>query len=305
MIGAIALSNFVNFLLVAIFTNKYVKLRLQFDWDYWKKILKMAAPLAFSIIFTLIHFKVDTLLLSVLKPPEEVGIYGAAYKVLEGLITFAAIFAGILLPVLSRYAFTQRKKFIRAYRRGFDVLIIFMIPLIVGTLFYAEPIMHLFGGGQFDASANVLKILIFAVGMIFLAHLFGNTVVALNQQKKLMWIYFSAAATAVVLNFLLIPKYSYYGAAVTTVLTETIVMLGTVILVYTASKVAPEFKAFGKSLIACAAMVGIILVVPQFYFMINVALAALVYFAVLYILKGFSKESVMEIIRFRQDKKVA
>ncbi len=302
MIGAIVLSNFVNFLLVAIFANKYIKLRLEFDWDYWKKILKIAAPLALSVIFTLVHFKVDTVLLSVLKPAEEVGIYGAAYKVLEGLITFAAIFAGLLLPILSRYAFTHREKFIRAYRKGFDVLVVFLIPLIIGTLFFADPIMNLFGGGEFNSSAQVLKILIFAVGAIFLAHLFGNTVVAINQQKKMMWIYFSAAVIAIVLNLLLIPKYSYYGAAATTVLTETIVCLGTALTVYFSAKVAPEFKVFFKSLAASAVMVGVIMLMPQFYFMINIAIAALSYFIVLYLLKGFSKEAVFEIIRFKQEK---
>lgn len=301
MIGVIAFSNFINFALIVIFANKYVKIRLDFDWKYWKKILKIAAPLAISVIFTLVHFKVDTVLLSVLKPPEDVGIYGAAYKALEGLITFAAIFSGILLPVLSKYAFTNKEKFANAYRRGFDALIIFIIPMIVGTLFFAEPVMNLFGGGEFDASAPVLKILIFAVGAIFLAHLFGNTAVALNQQKKLMWVYFSAAVVAIILNIILIPAYSYYGAAVTTVITEIIVCFGTLYIVYRASKVAPGLKVFFRTLLASATMVGVIIILPDIYFIINVALAGIAYFIVLYLLKGFSKEFVLEIIKFRSN----
>jgi len=301
MIAAIALSNFLNFIIVAIFTNKYIKVRLGFDWKYWKKILKIAAPLAFSVIFTLVHFKVDTVILSVIKPPEDVGIYGAAYKVLEGLITFAAIFAGILLPVLSRYAFTNKEKFANIYRRGFDVLAVFLVPLIIGTLFFAEPIMNLFGGGEFNTSASVLKILIFAVGAIFLAHLFGNTVVAINQQKKMMWIYFAAAVVSIIVNIILIPRYSYYGAAITTVITESIVCFATAVTVYLTAKIWPEFKTFFKALLSSIAMIGVIVILPDWHYFINIAIAGISYFAVLYLLGGFSKKAVMEIIKFRSD----
>jgi O-antigen/teichoic acid export membrane protein len=290
---------FVNFLIVFFFARKLVKIHLDFDWEYWKKIMKIAAPLAFSLIFTLIHFKIDTVLLSILKPPEDVGIYGAAYKILEGLITFAAIFAGLLLPILSRYAFTEKERFAKVYRKGFDVLSIFVIPLIFGTLFFAKPLMLLFGGGEFEISSQVLKILIFAVAAIFFAHLFGNTVVAVNQQKKMMWAYLAAAVSSIIINIILIPRYSYFGAATTTLITETLVALFTAYIVFRTAKVAPQWRVFFKALLSALVMSGVIFFLPDWHYAINIGIAMVVYFAFLYLIKGFSKEDVVEILRVR------
>lgn len=299
-LAAIAFSNFLNFLIVFLFARKYVKISLQFDFEIWKRIMKIAAPLAISVVFNLIYFKVDTVLLSVMKPAQDVGIYGAPYKVLESLITFAAIFAGLLLPILAKYAFHQPDKFAKIYKKGFDVLAIFIIPLIVGTLFYARPIMILFGGGEFKESAQVLRILIFACGAIFFAHLFGNSIVACNQQKKMMWIYFVTAMLSVVLNLILIPPFSYFGAATSTLASELLVVFLTAFVVYKSTGARPEFKVFGKSLLAAAVMAGVIYLLPKWYFLINVALAGITYFVILYLIKGFSKKMVLEIISFRR-----
>lgn len=299
MVGAIAVSNFINFFIVFLFANKYVKIKLDFDWDYWKKIMKIALPLAFSVVFTLVHFKVDTVLLSVLKPAEDVGIYGAAYKVLEGLITFAAIFAGLLLPVLSKYAFTKKEMFIKIYRKGFDVLAIFVTPLIFGTLFFAEPLMVLFGGDEFEISSKVLRILIFAVGAIFFAHLFGNTMVAINQQKKMMWIYFTAAVVSIASNLILIPRFSYFGAAATTVITESLVCIFTALVVFTTAKVSPQFNTLFKSILSAMLMSAVIIILPDWHYFINISLAVVAYFSFLYLMRGFSKEMVVEVLSFR------
>ena len=300
MISFIAISNFVNFLIVLISARKFVKVYLEFDFVFWKKIMKIAAPLALSVVFTLIHFKVDTLLLSVLKPPEDVGIYGAAYKILEGLITFAAIFSGLLLPILSRHAFTNKEKFTKIYRKGFDVIAIMVVPLIVGTILFAKPIILLISGEEFLPSVTILKILILAVGAIFFAHLFGNAVIALNKQKKMMWAYLAAAVVAIILNLLLIPKFSYFGAAVTTFITETLVDLITVIVVYKTAKVWPGFGVLGKAILAAIVMVIVVLLLPNWYFIINIAIATAVYFVFLFFIKGISKDTILEIVKWRE-----
>ncbi len=300
MIFGIALANFVNFLIVFIFSRKYVKVKPEFDFKEWKRILIVAAPLAFSVVFNLVYFKIDTLFLSLMKPEQDVGIYGASYKVLEALITFAAIFAGLLLPVMSKYFVENKKKFADVYKKGFDILIIFVIPLIVGTLFLANPIMSFFGGSQFAESGGVLKILIFATGAIFFSHLFGNAAVASNQQKKLMWVYIFTAILAVVLNLLLIPKFSYYGAAVSTVVSEIVVTFLTAIVVWRVVGVGLNFVAFGKTLIATGVMALALWIMPDWNFFIQIIIAIVCYFAVAFSIKAISIKTVFEVIKLKE-----
>lgn len=293
---AMVLSNFFNFLFVFLCAQKYVKIKLSFDFAYWKYLLKIALPLAISVVFNLVYFRIDTIILSLFKPERDVGIYGAPFKVLESLITFAAIFAGILLPILSQYFAADFEKFKRIYRKGFDVIAIFILPLIVGTLILARPIMIFFGGSEFAESENVLRILIFACGAIYFSHLFGNSTVACGEQKKIMWIYLSTATLSILLNFLLIPKFSYYGAAVSVLISEIAVMVSLVWVIYQKTKILPQFYIFLKSLFAAFLMGIFIYLVPKKHILITVTLASLVYFVILYLIKGFSKETVLEII---------
>lgn len=319
IVGFIALSNFVNFTLVYFFARKHVTINLRFDFATWKYLMKIALPLALSVVLNLVYFKLDTVMLSVMKPATDVGIYGAAYKVLESLITFAAIFAGILLPLLARYAVSDPARFARIYKKGFDVLSIFIVPLIVGTVFLAHDIMVLFGGEDFAASSVVLQILIFAVGAIFFAHLFGNTVVAINQQRKIVWIYFSSAVISVVLNLLLIPRFTYFGAAITTVITEAVVFAGTLWVVWRIKKLFPSLRVFGKALVASLCMGAVLYLLPVFPFsfianrtlasfftlLVPAVIAGAVYFIILYLLKGISKDIVKEVISFKKEEKNA
>lgn len=79
----------LNFSLVLLQVYKYVPLKLQFDFVYWKKILLEAAPVGFAAIVTFIYFKFDTIILSILQESADVGIYNAAYKVIENLSFFS------------------------------------------------------------------------------------------------------------------------------------------------------------------------------------------------------------------------
>lgn len=299
MIGVISLSSALNFFIVFLFSRKYVRIYPLFDLKMWKSIIKATAPLAVAVILNLIYFKIDTILLSVLRPISEVGIYGAAHKVLENLVTFAAIFAGLLLPVLSKYVFTDKDKFSKIYRQGFNVLSILVLPLIVGTLFVAEPMMLLFGGEEFVLSAGVLKILIFAVGAIFFAQLFGNAVVACNQQNKMMWIYLVCAVLSIVLNLILIPRFSYFGAAFVAVFVEVLICFTTAYVVFRSTRIGPELKVFLKSFIATLIMAFILFLIKSWGLAALILIGALVYFLALYLLKGFSKKDLLEIIRIR------
>ena len=300
LLSTIVLSNFTNFLIVFISSRKYVKIKLAFDKILWKKILKMAAPLALSVIFNLIYFKIATIFLSVMKSKGDVGIYGAPFKVLESLIAFAAIFAGLLLPLLSRFYKENRGKFLNIFKKGVDVLIIFVIPLCIGTIFFAQDIMALAGGNEFIGSAEVLKILIFAVSAIFFSHIFGNTAIACHQQKKIMWIYMSVALLSVILNLILIPKYSYYGAAIAVTISEVTVALSILVLIYIKARISINFKTIFKSIASAIGMLLVLYLLPTWYFLINAALASLVYFGILFLLKGFSKKMVLEIINIKK-----
>jgi len=230
IILSILINSIFTFVVVIMLSRKYTKFSLEIDFDYWKKFLKMSLPVGISSFVTFLYFKMDTIILSFLKGSEEVGIYNMAYKIIENITFFPGMIAGLILPLLSMYIFSDKRSFARIANKTAKVFFILIIPLIVGVWFLAEDIINIIGGKDFLISANVLRILIFALAFIFFGNLFNNILLAANLQKKLMYILTFCAIFNVGLNFILIPIFSYTGAAVVSVLTECIVVILTAYL---------------------------------------------------------------------------
>lgn len=294
---------FVNFLLLFIFAQRHVRFSLGFDFVYWKQIIKIAFPVAVSIVLTLIYFKIDSIFLSIPSinshspnPISDVGIYNIAYRILEGLIFFPAMLVGLIMPLLSNAAFNDLEKFKTIFKKTLDVLIIFIIPLIIGLLLLAGPIVVLVGGKDFSASAPVLQILGFAVGIIFLGSLFGSSIIALNKQKTGAWIYFSGMIFNIVTNLIFIPKYRYMAAAATTTCTELLVTILMVVLIYKTIHYFPKPSIF-KPILAGIIMGVFLWIFKGWNIFALAGLGAIIYFAALYLIKGIRKDEIMMLVK--------
>jgi O-antigen/teichoic acid export membrane protein len=213
-----------NFVLVAAMVNKYVPLRPQFDPAYCKKFLRESAPLGISAVVIFIYFKIDTILLSILRTNSDVGIYNAAYKVIENISFFPAMIIGLIFPLLSRNIFTNKHEFERIANETMKVFMILVVPMVIGTLFLAPGIIHIVGGESFFQSINTLRILIFALAFIFFGGFFNNILIAANLQKKMLYAFMACATFNVIANLIFIPIFSYTAAAVISTLTEFLVM---------------------------------------------------------------------------------
>ncbi len=301
IMSAVIIGSFCNFLINFLFSLRYVRIRFAFDRKIWKEIISTAWPLAISISFNLIYMKADTIILSVIKPQADVGIYGATYRVLEILVTFPMMFCGIILPILTAaYASGEMGKFRRVLQRSFDLMSMLAIPLSVGTIMLAKRIMVLVAGKEFEASGDALKIIIVATSIIFIGSLFGHAIVAIKKQKQMVWGYVATAAISLAGYFIFIPKYSYFGAAYVTVFSELMIALLTFAVVYRTTKILPSLAVFMKSLIAAAAMALFIHYIAALNLFLIVSLSMFVYFSVLYLAKGFDKETLLEIFSFRK-----
>ncbi len=296
IILAIFFSALVNFIFVTRFASKYVKIKLEFDFQFWKKLLIQSYPLAISAILVLIYFKLDTIFLSVMKTSEAVGIYGLSYKILENLIFFPAMIVGLTMPIMSKYIFTNRDKFKSVVQRTLNFLIIAFVPIAFGVVMTSDKIIKLFSDDGFRDSPMVLNILIIALGFIFLGALFSNVLIAANRQKRLAQIYFVGMIFNVITNIIFIPKYSYFGAAATTVATELLVTALMIGVIYKTVKFIPSFKVLFKALLA-----SFLMALTLFYFShLNIFflafIGAAVYVPVIYFIGGVSKEEIRKLM---------
>ena len=274
--------------------------RPQFDWAFWRSLLRRGYPLAISGVLSIIYFSASSLILSVIKPPAEVGIFRLAYKVLESLIFFPAMFAGLIMPLLSRFALGERFKFQQVFQKSWDVLLIFTLPLVAGAALLAQPIVFLLGGRQYSEAAPVLSILMIAVAAIFLSTLFSYALIALGQEKKIMMTAGAAVIGNLLLNIFLLPRYSYLGAAWVTTVTESGVALALVFFLWPIIKNL-SFKKALKSFAATVLMVMILWWGRGQNTAWLISGGALFYFLTLKILGGFSWQEVRSLINSQHD----
>lgn len=261
IIIAIILSNLCQVIIYLLLAKKYVNIKWQIDFSVWQKIWETTWPIFITIVFNLIYFKADTLFLSIFKSFSEVGIYGAAYKVLEVVITIPFIICGLVLPLLTKFwANKDKENFHSIIQQGFNILIILSIPMIIGTIILAKPLMIAVSGPEFAASGFVLQILIFATAIIFINSIFSHAIISINKQKAIIPAYLLTAIFSIFAYIIFIPKYSYYAAAIITVITELMISLIIFIIFYKTTKFIPKINILFKTLTA-----SLIMALPLYY----------------------------------------
>ena len=284
----ISLASLVQLWALIRFLDKKIALRFSFDWPTWRRIMAKTWPIAVSVVLTTIYFKGDTLILSLTRPYEDVGIYGAAYKILEVLISLPILFMGLVLPPLARsFSEGDKAKFGRLLQKAWDGLCLFTLPMVAGTIILAKPIIALIAGPGYEPASGVLQILIVATGIIFLGSLFTHAVVAVNEQKPMIVYYLIAAIVAVALYIKFIPIYSYYAAAITTVIAELLISLAAFYKVRKKAVFKLSLASFGKTLTASIFMAATIYYLPAWPLVLLIPAGAAVYALVAWFIKAW------------------
>lgn len=305
-----AASAAVSFIFHYIFSLKFTVIKLEFNWLIWKKIISKSWPLAVTIVLNLIYLRADTLLLSIFSGKSEVGLYGATYKIIDVLTSIPFMFAGLILPILTAaWLENNQNYFHKVLQKSFDFMAILAIPLIIGAQFLGQPIMSLVAGRDFSASGVILQILIFAVAAIFLGTMFSHAVVALDKQKTMIGFYVFTGLSSLLAYLILIPRFSYFGAAGVTIYSETLIAVFSSYCVWKYSHFLPNLKVTIKSLIS-----GLVMGVFLYFFtgsdqttlgglISTFILASLVYFSLLFLIGGIKLADIATIIK-RQNKSI-
>jgi len=302
-----SLSSLVNFLFHFYFSRRFTIIKLRFDFHFWREIMIKSWPLALTITLNLIYLKTDTLLLSIIDRPSdigilaEVGLYGAAYKVIDVLITLPFMFAGIILPILTlSWSQGRKEEFNNVLQKSFNVMAIIAIPLIFGTQFVAKDIMVLVAGKEFASSGRILQILIIAASMIFLGNMLAHAVIAIEKQKNIITAYLFTAITSVIGYLFFIPQYSYLAAAWVTVYSESIVAIASAYIVWKYTRFLPNIKIFFQAGFASILM-GLSMWGLQYFHINNllvvITLAIIVYFFFLFLFNGLNRKEVFEMLK--------
>lgn len=220
---ALVVSSFVACGIGFFFARRMVSLTLEINRVQAKKIFWEALPTGALLFVFSIYNRIDIFILQSVKGSQDVGVYGLAYKIHENLILGAAYLLGVLFPILSRFAKDGGERLLLVYRRTFDILFLIVVPMVIFVFLFAQPIISLIAGSAFLESVLALRILLLATFFAYFNHLTGYTLIALGKQKVSLIFALIALVFNIILNLILIPRFSFVAAAFVTVATEGLV----------------------------------------------------------------------------------
>jgi len=180
-------------------------------------LLAQSLPVAAAALLTQIYYGFDIIVLRAFHGDSVAGQYAAAYRIVAMLMTGLYLLSAVYQPALSRL-FTEPARFRRTVKQ-FTLISVFasVLPATVIAML-AGQILSLLFGAEYAGIALALTVLMAAIPIAYLNSALGTVLIAAGQQSKMLVGTAAGAATNLLLNLALIPRFEAMGAAVATVL---------------------------------------------------------------------------------------
>ncbi len=302
IVSIISVGSAMNFCVIAFTARRYAALHWNWDPAFWKELLRRSWPVGLSILFNLVYFKADTLILSTSRPFTEVGLYGAAYRVLEILITIPFMYTGVLLPLLAQaWASKDLERFRSLYRNSLVAMAILAAPLLGGVAVLGRQMLTLVAGKEFTVSGDVLKILMIAAVIIFLGTVTSHAIIALDIQRAMLPIYIVIAVATLTGYIVFIPRYGMWAAAWLTVAAEACVACGSAFLSLRRSGTRLFAMPYLKTALAALLMALAIYPMKHVWLPVPILAGAAIYSVLIIALGVISRETLRDLFTFRKE----
>ena len=273
------------------FTRKVTKPHFELDKSFCKKITLYSIPFAIAGVLYSIYYSIDIVMLTNLIGNSTTGIYNASYKLINVITLLYSAYTAVIFPVMSKFYKNDEKLLEISYAKSIRYLMMIMIPLAMATTIYSTDIVLLIYGPEFADSASVLSILIWTVCLLFAASPGNILLESSHREVTVTKIYAIAAVFNIALNFVLIPRFSFIGAAMTTVISDILIVI---IQKYVIHKIGyrPDNKLY-YDLIKIATGAGILGIALHYLHLnmwVAIPVGIVIYFTVIYLLRFFDDD---------------
>ncbi|NLP10325.1 flippase [bacterium] len=186
--------------------------RAGLDPSLWPRYVKESVIIAMAVLAIRLYYSFDTLLLGAVDQPEAVGWYSAALKIAQLLLVAGSLIQASFAPFLVQESASPER--MDAVVLRFGILLTIIGGLASGVILLCDEfiVTTLYGAGYHRAGAP-LTILCLATLVNYMATTFTGALIFGGRQKAFLTIVIAATIVNVALNVVLIPRFSYMGAA--------------------------------------------------------------------------------------------
>ncbi len=242
-----------------------------------------------------VYSNTDKVMLGFMQGNSMVGIYQTAAKMKALLVVLTGALWKAALPVSAAlWQRGNRTGFCRLGEKSLCVVSSVSFPLVVFSILFAESCVRIIAGEAYLTAVLPMRILLLTVLSIGVSNIIGGQLlIPIGQEKLLFRAELVGVFSNIAVNAFLIPAYGVTGAALATLLSETLVTVFAWVYIrrYIPLRLA-DAKNLGKTVLACfvAAMTA---------YGLPVELPLLLQVAVAFLLYGFVYLFVMVLLRDR------
>lgn len=291
ILAAYIAGNFIALIYEVYALRKHIiKPKLTFDFSFYRVLLKEGLPFALNGLFYTLYYSIDIVMLTHFSTTYNTGLYNSTYKLITVLTLFYTIYSSVVFPVMSKLFKNEKDLLKLSFVKSIKYLSLVTIPIAVFCFFYGFDIINIYGA-QYVEAGSILKILIWTVCFLFVNGACSLVLNASHEEYSVTKIYSIAALFNIVLNIILIPKYSVYGASFATVLSEILILF---LQLYMLRKInqLPDKHIIYDMLRICLAsgVLAIILYYLNLNMWVAMPVSIVVYFAVIIAIRTFDRE---------------
>ncbi len=217
-------ANTLQVLLLYLIMKHHLNLSPKFNniREFSRKLLISSFPLGIMLLFNLLYAKADTLILALLRPTQEVGVYGVSYRFFELAIAVPAFLSNSAYPLLLEKL--DKENLYYSLFKKYIILFTSLSLIAALFLFTFAPLITMLKP-EFTLSVVPLQILALSLPFFFLTSILQWHFLIKEKLKFLVPLYGGALLLNIILNIIFIPRFSYYAASITTLLSEGLVFV--------------------------------------------------------------------------------
>lgn len=236
----------------------------------------------------------DRTLLGALVSTRDVGIFEQGNKLINLLLVVVTTLSGVILPHVSNLISQGKKEKVNQfYEFSFLVYNTVIFPLIAGMLIVNDNFVQFFLGSEFQDAKYAIMIMVWKMFFIGWTNIMGiQILIPHNKHKEFMVSTTIPAFFSIACNLVLIPHLGYIGAAITSVLTESVVWCIQLYYTRTYLKEVPILRNMFKTILASVMMYSllyllkpVLIFTPALNVLVYVIIGGIIYLTIILSLK--------------------
>lgn len=254
-------------------------------------ILKEALPFSLFGIFSYLALSIDKTMLCLINGDDSLGIYNAASSLCTNSNMISISVANAVFPTLVQ---SFRQNNVGGVNHKMQIILKWMLllglPLALVVAFYGrEIIFFIYRNVGYEPSVIALQILIWMLPIDLISRVVRYALIAVDREHSVTIYYGLGLMLNVTLNFILMPKYSYIGAAWASIITQVFLLAAQGILYFRSLKMGISLPYF-RMVLGNAILLGALwLWSAKVYWMAGIVLS-LAFFALQMIVLGVVKQ---------------